>query len=128
MAISYTTSGRGLVADLIDNTVLSATFYGAWGTGGSGTGSTATSSDTALQAEATEVRGTIVTSQPSAHINQFVWTQTVTTSGGNTIEEAMVANAATGGTCLIRLTHGALSLATGDSVTYTIQLAQTAGT
>ena len=125
MAVSYTTAGKGLVVDLIDNSITAATFFIAWGTGGSSTGSTATVGDTALQAEATEVRGTAVASQPAADTNQFVATLTNQKAGGKTVEEAGVLNIATGGVLLIRTTHGGVALATGDSIQYTFTLQQT---
>lgn len=126
VATSITATGRQWIVDRIDNTIGAATWFGAWGTGGSGTLSTATTTDTALQAEATEARVAATVSQSAVDTNQFVWTQTNQKAGGKTIEEAAVINVATGGTMLIRATHGALSLATGDSIQYTVTLQQVA--
>ena len=124
MAVTYSTAGRGLVVDLIDNTIGAATMFIGWGTGGSSTGSTATISDTALQAEATESRATTVVSQPTADTNQWVGTLTNQKAGGKIIEEVAVLSASTAGTLLIRSTHGGVSVATGDSIQYTITLQQ----
>lgn len=125
MAVTYSTAGKGAVVDLIDNTISAATFWIGWGTGGSSTGSTATVGDTALQAEATESRISATVSQPSADTNQFVATLTNQKAGGKTVEEAAVFLASSGGTLLIRTTHGGVALATGDSIQYTFTLQQT---
>ena len=122
MAVSYTSAGEGFVVDKIDGTNTSTAFVIAWGTGGSGTGSTATKTDTALQAEATEARATTVTSQPAADKNQ--WLGTLTAGTAKTIEEMMLTVSATGGICIIRATHGAVALGTGDSIQYTVTLEQ----
>lgn len=125
MAVAYTTNGKGLVVDLVDNTITVATFFIGWGTGGSSTGSTATIGDTALQAEATEARVSSTVSQPAADTNQFVATITNQKAGGKTVEEVGVFNASAAGTLLIRGTHGGVALATGDSIQYTVTLQQT---
>jgi hypothetical protein len=125
MAVSYTTNGKGYVVDRIDGTISAATHWVGWGTGGSSTGSTATVGDTALQAEATESRISTTNSQPAADTNQFVATLTNQKAGGKTVEEAGLFTASSGGTLIIRTTHGGVSLATGDSIQYTFQLQQT---
>ncbi len=123
MAISYTSVGEAEVVDRIDGTQTATDFFIGWGTGGSGTGSTATKADTALEAEATEVRGTAVASQPAADKNQ--WVATITETTGKTIEEVGLFTLATVGVMIIRATHAAVTLATGDAIQYTFSLEQT---
>jgi hypothetical protein len=126
MAVVYTTTGKGLVVDLVDNTISAATFFIAWGTGGSSTGGTATAGDTGLKATATESYVAATVSQPAADTNQFVGTLTNQRAGGVTIEEAGVFSASTAaGVMLIRASHGGVALATGDSIQYTFTLQQT---
>src|SRR3990167_1788076 len=123
VAVTYTSAGEGFVVDKIDGTITATAYMIAWGTGGSGPLGTATKADTALAAEATEARATTVTSQPTADKNQ--WVGTLTSGTTKTIEEMMLTVSATGGVCIIRATHGAVSLATGDGIQYTVTLEQT---
>lgn len=130
-AVVYTTVGKGWVVDKIDNTYGAATFYIAFGTGGSSTGATATAGDVSLMARATEAAVLTTNSQPSADTNQWVATITCGRSGGFTVEEAglfLGTSSATGGTAtqiVIRGSHGGVALATGDSIQYTFTLQQT---
>lgn len=121
----FLTTGINYLTDKLDNTYSTATYWGSWGTGGSGTGGTATAGDTDLKAEATESRQTCVMSQPSANINQFLYTMTNQKAGGKTVEEAGIFLASgTGGsaTMIIRISHGSVAVATGDAIQYTVQL------
>ena len=124
VATVYVNAGQNFVADVIDGTTNATDqdYRIAWGTGGSSTGGTATDADTALEAEATEVRATTVTSQPSTDTNQ--WVGTLTAGTAKTIEEAGLFTTATGGTMIIRGSHGGITLATDDSIQYTITLQQ----
>lgn len=124
-ATIFTTTGANWITDKFDNTYGTATFFGGWGTGGSSTGATATAGDTDLKAEATESRVSCTMSQPSANINQFVYTLTNQKAGGKTVEETAIFLASgTGGsaTLIIRANHGGSVLATGDAIQYTVQL------
>ena len=123
-AVVYTTTGKNWVVDKVDNTVGAATFYIAWGTGGSSTGGTATAGDTTLSARATEAAVITTNSQPSADTNQ--WVGTLTTTTVKVIEEAgLFAGTSTATTMIIRGSHGGVVLAVSDSIQYTISLQQT---
>ena len=125
-AVSYTATGRAAIVDIIDNTSATPSYWFGWGTGGSSTLSTATTTDVALQAEATESRILTSNSQPDTVTNQFV--ATITAGTGKVIEEFGLFTASTSGSIIIRATQGGITLATGDSIQATFQLAQTAGT
>jgi len=123
VATVYTTSGAGVVVDLIDNTITAATMFIQWGTGGSSTGATATAGDTALFAAATESLATTAVSQPSADTNR--WVGTITAGSAKTVEEAALFTASSGGTMVIHGNFGGIALATGDSIQFTVSLQQT---
>lgn len=131
MAVSYTTVGRGRIVDCVQGNATATgpgtatEWYVMWGTGGSGTLSTATASDVALVAEATETRIVPTLSQPAADTNQWLGTITNQKVGGKTIEEVAILTATAGGVCVIRSTFGAVAVATGDSIQFTVTLQQT---
>ena len=127
VATVVTTTGAGFIIDKLDNTVGAATYFIGWGTGGSGTGGTATYADAALKATATETQGTgsgyatTAVSQPSADTLRFV--STITAGVAKTIEEVgVLTSSATSGVLVIRGSHAAVTLATGDSIQYTVNL------
>lgn len=128
-AVTLTATGATFITDRLDNTSTATNFWVGWGTGGSSTGGTATSADTGLKAAATEAWQACTLSQPSADTNQFV--ATITAGSAKTVEEAIVfggTSTATGtasNRCLIRASHGGVTLATGDAIQYTFTLQTT---
>jgi len=125
-ATIYVDDGTELIVDRADGTATATTDYIGWGTGGSSTGGTATNTDSALRAEATQARVLATRSQPSADTNQ--WLATIThdgPTGSKTIEEAGIFTTTTGGTMIIRASHGGVVLATDDAIQYTFTLQQT---
>ena len=127
VAAVVTATGRTFIVDKIDDTSTATGAFIGWGTGGSGTGGTATDVDTGLKAAATEAFQVATKSQPNADTNQYV--ATITAGTAKTIEEAIVlvgTGTATGtNKTLIRASHGGQTLATGDSIQYTITMTAT---
>lgn len=127
VATVYTSAGEGHGAGYYTGTTTTTAFWIGWGTGGSsseGAGTVATKGDTTLTTEATDARATTAVTLPSADITQFVGTLTVETLG-KTIEEAGLFTTTTGGILIIHGNHGGVTLATDDSIQYTITLEQT---
>lgn len=127
-ATVVTATGITKIIDKIDGTSTATNAWIGWGTGGSGTGGTATDTDTGLSAAATEAWVAATLSQPDTDTNRFV--ATITAGTAKTIEEAIVffgtGTATTGdGVALIRASHGGQTLATGDSIQYTINMTAT---
>lgn len=131
-ATVVTATGITWIVDRIDDTTTATGAWIGWGTGGSGTGGTATNVDTGLRSStSTEAWAAATRSQPDTDTNRFVATITAGRSGGLTVEEAIVFVGTTTATstatnrCLIRASHGAQTLATGDSIQYTISMTAT---
>jgi hypothetical protein len=128
-ATVVTATGITLIVDRIDNTSTATSAWIGWGTGGSSTGGTATNADTGLKAAATEAWVAATLSQPDTDSNRFV--ATITAGTAKTVEEAIVffgTSTATGtatNRCLVRASHGGQTLATGDSIQYTITMTAT---
>jgi hypothetical protein len=119
MANVYTTVGKAFIVDLIDGTVSVASHFGAWGTGAG----TAGVGDTTLFTEAAEARVATTKSQPAADTNQWVWT--TTSASAQTITNAGVFSASTGGTLLIKGDFAGVALAINDQIQFTATLQQT---
>lgn len=124
MATIYTTAGEGKVVNIIDGTASSPTDLGTsnrfigWGTGTT----TAAKGDTALETEAAESLVAATVSQPSASINQ--WLAVITSASGQTISEAGLLDASSGGTLIIHGDFTGIVLSNGDKIEFTITLEQ----
>lgn len=120
MATVYTTAGKQLVVDLIDDTASgAATHYIGWGTGAG----TSAVGDTTLFTEASEARVAATKSQPAADKNR--WVATITADGPKTITNAGVFNASAAGTLIVKGDFTGIVLAAGDAIELTIDLQQT---
>lgn len=120
MADVYTQAGEELVVDILDGTVSVPTnWYVAWGTGAG----TAAKGDTALFTEAAEARVITTDSQPAADNNQ--WLGLLTSASVQTITNAGILSASTGGTLLLHSDFTGVVLANGDKIEFTFQLEQT---
>ncbi len=111
MADVFTQTGEELFTDDVEAV---RTWYIDWGTGGSG----AVKGDTALGVAGGESRVSATMSQPSADKNQ--WVATITASGGKTIIEVGIFDAATTGIMIQRSDFAGITLATGDKIEFTI--------
>jgi hypothetical protein len=120
-AVVFVQSGESFVADQV-SPGSTATFFIAWGTGGSSTGATETNTDVDLAAQATEADASATTEdQPSADTCR--WIAILTAGTAKTIEEAGLKYATTTATGLIiRASHGGVALATDDQIQYTFTL------
>lgn len=115
MASVLTQAGEELLADLIDNSVTSTTWYGAWGTGAG----TAVKGDTTLKTEASESRVTMTT-YDQVLADKLRWIYTITCAGaGKTITNAGILNNSTGGTLLLIGDFTGIALNVGDSIQFT---------
>ena len=125
MATIYTDVGEAEVVDIIDGTAASPTDLGTgnnfigWGTGAG----TAAKGDTILFTEAAEARVGGVVSQPTVDKNQ--WVAAITSASGQTITNAGLFNASTGGVLVIHGDFTGIVLASGDKIEFTITLEQT---
>lgn len=121
-AVVFVETGEAFVADMV-SPGSTATFFMAWGTGGSSTGATATNSDVDLAARATETFVTATTEDQSA-ADTCRWIGILTAGTAKTIEEGglfySTAGTATG--LIIRTSHGGVALATDDQIQYTYTL------
>jgi hypothetical protein len=128
-ATVVTATGITWINDRLDDTTTATNSWIGWGTGGSSTGATATDTDTGLAAAATEAWVAATRSQPDTDTQRFV--ATITAGTAKTIEEAIVFVGTTTATgtatnrALIRASHGGQTLATGDSIQYTINMTAT---
>ncbi len=117
MADIFTQAGEELLADIIDGTTaVPGTWYIGWGTGGG----TAAKGDTVLFTEAAEAREAAAQSQPLVDQNQFL--ATITSASGQTITNAGVLSATSGGTLLVKGDFVGIVLANGDKIEFTITL------
>lgn len=125
MATVYTQVGEEEVVDIIDGSATSPTDLGTgnnfvgWGTGAG----TAAKADTTLFTEAAEARVGGTVTQPAVDKNQ--WVATITSASGQTITNAGLFNASTGGVLVIHGDFTGIVLANGDKIEFTISLEQT---
>lgn len=115
--------GQAFAIDQLDkNTAVAAgsfSYFGAWGSGST----TPAVGDTALVSENPEARTAIPAgsmSQPAA--DTVRWTYLITATGARTVQETGIFTASTSGNMHARIVHGSLSLESGDTVTYTVNL------
>jgi hypothetical protein len=113
MADVFTQAGEELVADDIE---AARTWYIGWGTGAD----TADKTDTTLSTEAAESRVSATMSQPSADVNRF--SGTIQSASGQTITNAGVLSATSGGTLLLFSNFSGVALANGDSIAFQFDL------
>lgn len=116
MADIYTDAGEDLTADILDGTTAAPTWRIGWGTGAG----TAAKGDTTLFTEAAEARVNATMSQPSSNVNQFL--ALITSLSSQTITNAGVLDAASGGNLLLKSDHAGIAVAIGDKIEYTFQL------
>lgn len=116
-------NGQAFAIDQLDkNTAVAAasfSYFGAWGSGST----TPAVGDTALVSENPEARTSIPAgsmSQPAA--DTVRWTYLITATGSRTVQETGIFSASTTGTMYVRIVHGSLSLESGDTVSYTVNL------
>lgn len=118
MGTFVTNDGVAKIIDLIDNSVVSTSWYGAWGTGTTAAAKT----DSAIETEpADEARSAAITpTQPQADTLQWVWTQTCATNP-KAIANAGVLDSQTrnAGTLFIHGSFTAISLAVGEQIEFT---------
>lgn len=115
LADIWTDAAEELLVDIIDGTVaVPSNWYMAWGTGAG----TAAKGDTTLFTEAAEARVITTDTQPAANQNEHV--ATLTSLSGQTITNAGVLSASTGGTLWVHFDHTGVVLATDDKITYTV--------
>ena len=112
----YLDAGEELTADLHDGTITAPTWRVGWGTGAG----TAAKADTTLFTEAAESRVSTTQSQPAANQNRFVGT--ITSASGQTITNAGIADAATGGNFLLKSDFTGIVLANGDGIQFTFTI------
>jgi len=116
MADIYTDAGEDLTADIMDGTSSAPTWRVAWGTGAGAAAKT----DTTLFTEAAEARVNTTQSQPSSNQNQFV--ATITSASSQTITNAGIFDAASGGNALLKSDFTGIALASGDKIEFTFTL------
>ena len=117
MADIFTTAGEEIFTDYLDGTTaVPADFHVDWGTGGT----TAVKGDTALTTPGGESRVIGTPTQPTASVNRFV--ATITASGGKTIDEMGLFDAATTGTMIVSSTFTGIVLGSGDKIEFTIDM------
>jgi hypothetical protein len=119
----WTDNGQAFAIDQLDkNTAVAAasfSYFGAWGSGNT----TPAVTDNALVSENPEARTSIPAgsmSQPAA--DTVRWTYTIVATGSRTVQETGIFTASSAGNCHARIVHGSLSLESGDSVAYTVNL------
>lgn len=117
MANVLTTVGKALIVSRIMGNG-SEPKYIAWGTGTT----TAAASDTALTTESAEARVNGTSSQVTTTTTNDTYrvTGTLTATGARAITEVGLLTAASGGTLFMHSDFAALNLASGDSVSFTI--------
>ena len=91
----------------------------AWGTGTTDP----VAGDTALQAESSEARATATLSRVTTTTTNdtFQAVATMTATGTRAITEVGLLDAASGGNLILRATHLAVNVVSGDEITYTIK-------
>lgn len=116
MATIYTSKGEEVVVDAIE---AQTACYIGWGTGAG----TAAKGDEALFTEAAETRIVGTETQPTADKNQ--WVATLTSESVQTITNAGLLDAVSGGNLVIHGDFTGIALAIGDKIEFTITLEQT---
>ena len=113
----FTTAGEEIFTDYLDGTTaIPSDFHVDWGTGGT----TAVKGDTALTTPGGESRVVGTPTQPTASVNRFG--ATITASGGKTIDEMGLFDAATTGIMVVSSTFTGIVLANGDKIEFTIDM------
>lgn len=122
MAVHFVDVGKQWVVDKLDDSQASVMNRIGWGTGAGTTGET----DTTLFAEDTDGRatGTVTQEQTTIVGDTLQVVGTITATGGKTITNAGLFDAATEGTgiMLIKGDHAGIPLVTGDSIRYSFRL------
>lgn len=117
MPVVFTSVGEAKTADLFDGTVAApANWHVGWGTGATAPAK----GDTGLQTPSAEARVAATESQPLADKNRLV--ALITSAGAQTITEAAVFDASTGGNMVVRGTFTGIVLASGDKIEFTIEI------
>lgn len=117
MADIFTQAGEEITTDIMDGTATPpANWFIGWGTGAG----TAAKGDTVLFVEAAEARVASTESQPLVDQNQFL--ATITSASAQTITNAGVLSASSGGSLLIHGDFTGIVLANGDKIEFTITL------
>lgn len=120
MATVYTEAGEDIVSDYTNGDAAApANFYIGWGTGNT----PAAKGDTTLDTASAEARVIGANTQPTSPVNQ--WVGTITSAGGQTIEECGLFDAIVAGNMLIRSVFAGVVLLLGDKIEFTITLEQT---
>lgn len=109
----YTDAGEELTADIMDGTIAAPTWKGAWGTGAGVSAKT----DATLFTEAAEARVNSVNSQPASNQNELV--VTMTSLSAQTITNAGIFDAASGGNMLLKTDFTGIALGIGDKIELT---------
>lgn len=119
MATVLTNVGEQYICDLMSNVVATDAEFVAWGTGAG----TAAKGDTTLFTEAAEARvaGTLTTQGAGASA-QFQNVGTITSASAQTITNAGIFTASSGGTLVIKGDFSGIALANGDSIEFTFTL------
>ena len=112
-----TTAGCTWIVDKLDSTVSTTAKYIGWGTGTT----EADIGDTAIEGESAEARVEATITQPTT--TKIRWTGTLTSASAQTIANAGNITTASGaGTLVVHANFGGITLAIGDSITFTIEL------
>ena len=111
-------NGLGIITNLVSGIGGTVPKFVAWGTGTT----TAAKTDTGLQTASAEARTTGTASRVTTTVTNdtFQVVGTITSTSAQTIAEVALYDALTVGTCFFHATHGAQTLASGDSIQYTI--------
>ena len=119
MGSVLTTVGKNWITDKIDETLSSTASYVHWGT----STASAAAGDTTLNASASEARVLATISQPAADTNR--WVATLTADGAKDIGEVGTFDALTDGNMMIHANFTSITLATNDTIQFTINLQTT---
>jgi len=117
MATVLTSAGEAWIVDKLDDTVATNADWIGWGTGAT----TAAKGDTVIETESAETRvQDLSPTQPSADILQYV--STITSLSGQTIANAGLMTAVTGGVLVVHGDFAGIVLTTDDKIEFTITL------
>ena len=119
MATVLTNVGEQYICDYLSATDTAAADYVGWGTGTTA----AAKGDTGLETASAEARvqGTKSTSGSGSSAKYQVVAE-ITSASSQTISEACLFNASTGGDCVIRSVFTGIALANGDKIEFTFTL------
>lgn len=122
MAVVYTNNGKAYVVAKLDGSNTNSPNRIGWGTGAG----TANATDTTLFTEAAEARATATLSHVTTTVTNdtFQAVGTITTASNQTITNAALFDAASGGNMPIKADHTGLPLLINDSIQYTFQMKQ----